>query len=269
MSLSEDTKRLLNKHRFTIRKSLGQNFMVDASSLERIIKGAGITKEDTVIEVGTGTGLLTKELSKHAKNVISYELDKKILPIAKEYLAGTDNVELLNADILEAAISGMDLKCVANVPYYITTPIIEKIIENKEHFSSAVLTVQKEFAERMAAAPGTKEYGSFTVFINFYTEPKLLFQIPKTSFLPQPAVGSAVIRLDIRKELLVCVNDKLFFRVVRAAFSQRRKTLRNCLLTVFDPAKTDEALSKAGIDPKRRGETLSIREFADISNNIA
>lgn len=269
-SISQQTKALLLKHGFHLKKSLGQNFLVDPACLDRITEAANISKEDAVLEIGTGSGILTKEIAKKAKKVISCEIDKRIFEVAKEYLYGIDNIDLRNEDFLKADLIGINkAKIVANVPYYITTPIIEKIFDNKELFSTVILTVQREFAERMAAKPGTKQYGSFTVFVNYYTEPKILFNIPKSAFLPQPDVGSAVISMDIRERPKVAVKDeKTFFEIVRAAFGQRRKTLRNALCAKFDPEIIDNALSTSGIDGKRRGETLTIEEFRKLADSI-
>lgn len=245
--------------------------MVDPASLNRIIDAADISKEDTVIEIGTGSGILTKEISKKANKVISFEIDKRIFEVAKEYLRGIDNIDLRNEDFLRADLKDVSkAKVVANVPYYITTPIIERIFENKALFSTVTLTVQREFAERMAARSGTKQYGSFTIFVNYHTEPKIAFYIPRSAFLPQPDVGSAVICMDIRKKPKVTVKDeKIFFEMVRAAFGQRRKTLRNALLSKFDSELVDKALSGSGIDGKRRGETLSIEEFGMLANEVS
>ena len=272
-SLSHLTRSLLNKHGFRIKKSLGQNFLTDPVALQRIVDAAEISKDDTVIEVGTGTGILTKELAKLAKRVISFEIDKKVIAVAIDYLVGCNNVEIVDRDFLDADLTDIGAsKVVANVPYYITTPIIEKIVDHVRtggRLSLAILTVQREFAERMTAKPGTKEYGSFTVFVNYHTEPEIIANIPRSSFLPQPDVSSSIIRLKIRKSPIVDVKDEeLFFKVVRASFGQRRKTLRNCLISKFDVNKVDAALAAAGIDPKRRGETLSIREFAALADQL-
>lgn len=293
MSLSQTTRNLLNKHGFRIKKSLGQNFLIDPVALARITDAAGILKGDTVVEVGMGTGLLTKELAKTAKQVIAFEIDEKVIPIAKEYLGMDDeearliaplsNIHIFQEDFLEADIrkilSGYrdtlatghwspTTKVVANVPYYITSPIIEKILENKDLFSTVVLTVQREFAERMTARPGTKQYGSFTIFTNYHTEPEIVANISRSSFIPHPEVGSSIIKLAIRPRPKITLRDeKLFFELVRAAFNQRRKTLRNALSAKLDIDNVDEALWETGIDPKRRGETLSIEEFAALSNN--
>ena len=220
--------------------------------------------------------LTRKELSLASKHVITYEIDKRIVPVAKEYLAGCKNVEIINQDFLKSdidviAFGTTPIKIVANIPYYITTPIIEKIIQlNKIHqVESATLTVQREFAERMVAKPGTKSYGSFSIFVNFYTEPGISLNIPKTAFLPQPDVGSAVIVLKIRQKPIVDILDeKAFFDTVRSSFGQRRKTLRNSLSQKFEFSAIDIALEKAGIDPKKRGETLRIEDFAKLSNEL-
>lgn len=269
-SISQQTKTLLLKHGFHLKKSLGQNLLIDPGSLNRIIESADINKKDTVLEIGTGSGILTKELAKNAEHVISYEIDKRIFEVAKEYLAGIDNIDLRNEDFLKADLKYLVKgKIVANVPYYITTPIIEKIFDHKRLFSKVLLTVQREFAERMAAKPGTKDYGSFTVFVNYHTEPKMLFNIPSSAFLPQPDVGSAVISMDIRKKPKVDVKDeKIFFEIVRAAFNQRRKTLKKALSAKFEPENIDSALSKSGIDGRRRGEMLAIEEFATLANSF-
>ena len=277
-SISQLTKDLLTKHNFHLKKGLGQNLLTDEACLNRIVEAAALSKDDTVIEIGTGTGILTKELAKVAKKVITFEIDKRIVEIAKEYLNGIDNIEIINEDFLKSDISYSSLvichlKFVANVPYYITTPIIEKIVATPHATSlrmipqTIVLTVQREFAQRMVAKPGTKDYGSFTIFVNYYTEPEIVSYIPKSAFLPQPTVGSAVIKLIPRPVKTHC-NASLLFPIVRAAFNQRRKTLRNALIARFDEDKVDNALSKAGIDPKIRGERLSIEDFVRLSDAL-
>lgn len=277
-SPSQETKDLLSKYNLQLKKSLGQNLMIDKAVLERIIEAAELLKDDTVIEIGTGTGLLSKELAKAAKKVITFEVDKRILEVAKEYLADCNNVEIVNEDFLKADLNTIlsdytlyslpnTLKAVANIPYYITSPIIEKIIENRKNLSLAVLTVQREFGERMTAVPGTKAYGSFSIFVNFYCEPEIVSLIPKSSFLPQPDIGSAIIRLKFRTTPAVKVkSEKTFFDSVHAAFGQRRKTLRKALSAKFDRNKVEKSLEISGIDPKRRGETLSLDEFAHLSD---
>jgi 16S rRNA (adenine1518-N6/adenine1519-N6)-dimethyltransferase len=299
-TLSQQTKDLLSKHNLRLKRSLGQNLMIDPAAIQRIIDAAELTKDDTVIEIGTGTGLLTKELAKVAKRVITFEVDRKIVEAAKDYLADCWNVDIINEDFLNVTgrwpclpagrwpMAGSEksipatghrspaTKIVANIPYYITSPIIEKLISVRtnghlpqQSLSLAVLTVQREFAERISAKPGTKEYGSFTVFMKFYCEAELVSFIPKTSFMPQPDIGSAIIRLKFREKPPVEVKDeKLFFEVVRVAFGQRRKTLKKALSAEFEKTKVEKALEKSGIDPVRRGETLSIDEFATLANNL-
>jgi len=281
-SISQTTKDLLTKHSFHLKKGLGQNLLTDEACLKRVVEAANLSNDDTVIEIGTGTGILTKELAKAAKKVITFEIDKRIVEIAREYLKDCGNVEIVNDDFLEAdPLSYLPLakgempeqregqrgyKFVANVPYYITTPIIEKILSTP--FSCAVLTVQREFAKRMTARPGTKEYGSFTIFVNYYTEPEIVSYIPRSAFLPQPTVGSAIIRLAAKPVGARRDAPLHFFPVVRAAFNQRRKTLRNALMSKFEPEAVDRALKIAGIDPKIRGEKLSITDFERLAGAL-
>lgn len=249
--------------------------MVDKNIAQKVVNTAELSLNDVVVEIGTGTGILTKEIAMKVKKVISFEIDKKIIIAAKEYLEGFNNVEIINGDFLKYNLNtilqkyGMhNLKAVANLPYYITSPIIEKIFTSKL-FSSAVLTVQKEFAQRITAKPGTKNYGSFTIFANYYSEPLIISKVSKSSFLPKPKVDSAIVLLNIKKTPKVHVkNEETFFNIVRAAFGQRRKTLRNALSSKFDLKKIDAALSISNIDPMRRGETLAIEEFADITNKF-
>ncbi len=278
-STSQLTKDLLTKHSFHLKKGLGQNLLTDEACLKRVIEAANLSKDDTVIEIGTGTGILTKELAKAAKKVITFEIDKRIAEIARQYLKDCNNVEIVDQDFLKSDIGNWKLlapssvegeighlKFVANVPYYITTPIIEKILSTP--FSCAVLTVQSEFAERMTAKPGTKEYGSFTIFVNYYTEPEIVSYIPRSAFLPQPTVGSAIIRLAAKPVGARRDAPLHFFPVVRAAFNQRRKTLRNALISKFESEAVDRALKSAGIDPKIRGERLSIDDFVRLAGSF-
>ncbi|MEK7376292.1 MAG: 16S rRNA (adenine(1518)-N(6)/adenine(1519)-N(6))-dimethyltransferase RsmA [Candidatus Margulisiibacteriota bacterium] len=278
-SISQLTKDLLTKHNFHLKKSLGQNLLTDEACLNRIVEAADLSKDDTVIEIGTGTGILTMELAKAAKKVFTFEIDKRIVEIAREYLKDCSNIEIINADFLESDISHSSLvishlKFVANVPYYITTPIIEKIVGTPHAAAlrvipqTIILTVQREFAQRMVAKPGTEQYGSFSIFINYYTEAEIVSYIPKSAFLPQPTVGSALIRLVPRPVAAHRDAQLQLFQIVRAAFNQRRKTLRNALIAKFDADKIDNALSKAGIDPKIRGERLSIEDFVRLSGAL-
>ena len=265
-------RELLRKYDIRLNKSLGQHFLSDAGQLKKIAGAASLTKDDIVLEVGTGIGTLTKYLAEKAGFVVSVELDKKLIPAAKEYLKDFDNVELVNDDIMKCNIPKLlaahpgykHKKVVANVPYYITTPLITLLIGSKAKFGSIVMTIQDEVAQRIVSEPGRKQYGSFTVYVNYYTKPEIKFRIPNSAFVPPPEVGSAVIRLNILDKPSVKAKDeRLFFRVVRAAFNQRRKMLKNALeaANIKWPAGSD-------IDGKRRGETLSIEEFAKLADSV-
>lgn len=274
------TKTIVDKYGFRLTKSLGQNFLVDNNILERIIDSADLTGDDVVFEIGTGVGTLTRELSRHAKKVIAIEIDKKLIPILKETLSGCDNVTIINQDILKTDIEdlvdqygeGRPIKIVANLPYYITTPIIMKFLESYIKVDSFVLMVQKEVADRIAAKPSTKDYGSLTVAIQYYADSSIMSTVPRSAFFPPPNVDSAVIKLSSRAERPVdVVDEKLFFKVIRGSFSKRRKTILNSLSTYedFNKETVSKALKSAGIDPIRRGETLTIDEFALLTNSVA
>jgi len=265
-------RELLRKYDIRLNRDLGQHFLSDTGQLKKIADAATLTKDDIVLEVGTGIGTLTKYLAEKAGFVVSVELDKKMMPAAKEYLKDLDNIELINADIMKCNIPKIladhpgykHKKVVANVPYYITTPLITMFVESKVKFELIVLTIQNEVAERIVSKPGCKQYGSFTVFVNYYTKPEIKARIPNTAFTPPPEVGSAVLRLNVLDRPAVKVKDeKLFFRIVRGAFNQRRKMLKNALeaARIKWPAGID-------IDGKRRGETLSIGEFAELADLI-
>ena len=254
-------------------KSYGQHFLSDKNILNKIADAATLSKEDIVLEVGTGIGTLTKPLASKAGFVVTVEVDQKLIPSAKDSLKEFNNIEIVNEDIMKCNIPEImdrhpDLKhrkVVANVPYYITTPLISLFISSKAKFETIVMTIQKEVAQRIVSKPGNKRYGSLTVFVNYYTRPEIVFNIPASAFVPPPEVDSSVIRLEILDKPSVIVKDeKLFFRVVRAAFNQRRKMLKNALEAAHInwPADTD-------IDGKRRGETLSIEEFAKLADLIA
>lgn len=274
------TKTIVDKYGFRLTKSLGQNFLVDNNILESIIDSADLTGDDVVFEIGTGVGTLTRELSRHAKKVIAIEIDKKLIPILKETLSGCDNVTIINQDILKTDIEdlvdqygeGRPIKIVANLPYYITTPIIMKFLESYIKVDSFVLMVQKEVADRIAAKPSTKDYGSLTVAIQYYADSSIMSTVPRSAFFPPPNVDSAVIKLSSRAERPVdVVDEKLFFKVIRGSFSKRRKTILNSLSTYedFNKETVSKALKSAGIDPIRRGETLTIDEFALLTNSVA
>ncbi|HAK87497.1 MAG: hypothetical protein A2077_02515 [Nitrospirae bacterium GWC2_46_6] len=250
------------------KKHLGQNFLFDPSILHRIVEVAGITHDDTVVEIGPGLGTLTKILAGAAKNVIAIELDFELHEKLKESLSAFDNVELICGDALKYDYETLEpFKVTANIPYYITTPIIFRLLEARKSLKSITLTIQKEVAQRIAAKPDTKEYGVLSIMVQYYGKPELKFIIPKGAFRPVPKVDSAVIHIEILKKPHVKVIDEnIFFRTVKTAFGQRRKTLSNALKPLSKDIK--EILISAGIEPKRRAETLSIDEFARLADLI-
>lgn len=264
-------------HRFKLRadKKLGQNFLIDENIVRNIVEAAQLSPEDTVLEVGPGIGTLTQGLAESGASVVAVELDKRLLPVLDTTLAGYDNVRIVNGDILQVDIMSIvgakKFKVCANLPYYITTPIIFALLEKRLPMECLVAMVQKEVAERMAAKPGGKDYGALSVAIQYYTEPEIAFLVPPSSFIPAPAVDSAVIVCRRRQEPPVKVCDEeLFFRVVKAAFSLRRKMLSNSLKSMgITSEQCTKWLSLAGIDSKRRAETLSLDEFAALTNSFA
>lgn len=275
------TKAIVSKYGFRFSKSLGQNFLIDGNIITNICEGAEITQADGIIEIGPGIGTLTQQISLYAKKVVAIELDKKLLPILEETLEGIDNVKVINNDVLkvdlekliEEEFEGLNVKVVANLPYYITTPIIMKLLETRLDISSISVMIQKEVAERMIASPGGKDFGALSVAVQYYSKPKIITSVPKTVFIPQPNVDSAVIKLDIYKTPPVdVVDEKLMFDVVKSAFGQRRKTILNALSGGYlnlDKEKIKQILEIAKIDPKKRGEVLSIEDFAHIANTIS
>lgn len=273
-------RELKDKYGFRFSKSLGQNFLVDKNIRDKIVEGSLISPEDLVIEIGPGAGVLTQALAEKAGRVVAVELDRNLIPILEETLRDAPNVEIIQGDILRCDLAGIiaarrgagAVRFVGNLPYYITTPIILRILEEKIPADSITVMVQKEVADRMAARPGTKDYGSLTVAVGFYCEIVRVTAAPRDVFYPMPQVDSAVIRLDVRKQPPVSLTDeKLFFEVVKAGFSMRRKTLQNTLagLRGLTKARAGELLTEAGIDPLRRAETLDLGEFARLSNLIA
>ena len=279
LSSHRATKDIVDKHGFKFSKSLGQNFLIDDNVIDKIIDGARVKEGDKVIEVGPGIGTLTREMAKRAEKVVAVEIDKNLIPILKETLADFDNTEVVNEDILKVDInklvdeklSGGPVKLIANLPYYITTPIVMKFWEEDIPVTDIVVMVQKEVADRMNAVPSTKDYGALSVAVQYYCDTEIVAKAPRHMFIPQPKVDSTVIGLHIREERKYKAdNEQLFFKTVKAAFGQRRKTLLNSLssMGVLDKAKIKEVLAEAGIDEKRRGETLSIEEFAHLSNII-
>ena len=279
LSSHRATKDIVDKHGFKFSKSLGQNFLIDDNVIDKIIDGARVKEGDKVIEVGPGIGTLTREMAKRAEKVVAVEIDKNLIPILKETLADFDNTEVVNEDILKVDInklvdeklSGGPVKLIANLPYYITTPIVMKFLEEDIPVTDIVVMVQKEVADRMNAVPSTKDYGALSVAVQYYCDTEIVAKAPRHMFIPQPKVDSTVIGLHIREEKKYKAdNEQLFFKTVKVAFGQRRKTLLNSLssMGVLDKAKIKEVLAEAGIDEKRRGETLSIEEFAHLSNII-
>lgn len=264
-------------HRFKLRadKKLGQNFLIDEDIVRRIVEAAELTPTDKVLEVGPGIGTLTQGLAESGADVVAVELDKRLLPVLSVTLEGYDNVRIVNGDILKVDImqevGAENFKVCANLPYYITTPIIFALLEKRLPMERLVAMVQKEVAERMAAQPGGREYGALSVAIQYFTEPEIAFIVPPTSFIPAPAVDSAVIVCRRRKQPPVQVCDEaLFFRVVKAAFSMRRKMLNNALKNMgISSEQCAKWLELAGIDGKRRGETLTLEDFAALTNSFA
>lgn len=278
----QHTKTILEKFNFTFKKSLGQNFLIDQNILNKIVDSAGVTSDSGVIEIGPGIGALTEHLAKRARKVVAFEIDQRLIPILEETLHTHDNVKVIHSDVLEADVNEViqdefkqidDLMVVANLPYYVTTPIIMKLLTEKLPIRGIVVMIQKEVAERMAAKPGTKDYGSLSIAVQYYAAPKTEVKVPKTVFVPQPNVDSTVISLTLRQQPPVHVMDEeFFFKVVRSSFGQRRKTLlnnmQNNLFSKEQKPMIEDALKDAGIDGKRRGESLSIEEFAVLSNKL-
>ena len=279
LSSHRATKEVVNKHNFKFSKSLGQNFLIDDNVIDRILEGARLSETDRIIEVGPGIGTLTREMGKVAENVVAIEIDKTLIPILKETLADLDNVEVVNEDILKVDVQGLineklnggPVKLVANLPYYITTPIVMKFLEEDIPVTDIVVMVQKEVADRMNAKPSTKDYGALSVAVQYYCDTEIVAKAPRHMFVPQPNVDSIVIGLHVRDEKKYVVdNEDIFFKTVKASFGQRSKTLLNSLggLGFLSKDQIREALQAANIDEKRRGETLSIDEFANLSNEI-
>ena len=279
LSSHRATKEVVNKHNFKFSKSLGQNFLIDDNVIDRILEGARLSETDRIIEVGPGIGTLTREMGKVAENVVAIEIDKTLIPILKETLADLDNVEVVNEDILKVDVQGLineklnggPVKLVANLPYYITTPIVMKFLEEDIPVTDIVVMVQKEVADGMNAKPSTKDYGALSVAVQYYCDTEIVAKAPRHMFVPQPNVDSIVIGLHVRDEKKYVVdNEEIFFKTVKASFGQRRKTLLNSLggLGFLSKDEIREALQAANIDEKRRGETLSIDEFANLSNEI-
>lgn len=272
-------KDILSRHGFTFSKSLGQNFLINPSVCPKMAELSGAGKGVGVIEIGPGIGVLTNELCKLADKVVAIELDKRLLPVLEETLGEYDNLKVVNADVLETDLhklieeefSGMEVVVCANLPYYITSPVIMKLLEDKLPISAITVMVQKEAAQRICAEVGSRQSGAVTVSVNYYAKPEMLFSVSAGSFMPAPKVDSVVIRLNVLDEPPVKVNDeKKFFSVVKAAFSHRRKVISNSLSSglSLDKSKTAEVLEKSGVPLNARAEKLSLQSFADIANNL-
>lgn len=274
-----NTIAVLQKYQFNFQKKFGQNFLIDTHVLDKIIKEAGVTKEDCVLEIGPGIGTMTQYLAESAREVIAVEIDKALIPILQDTLSSYDNVTVINEDILKLDIgalveeknAGKPIKVVANLPYYITTPIIMGLFENHVPMESITIMVQKEVADRMQEGPGSKEYGALSLAVQYYARPEIVALVPPNCFMPRPNVGSAVIRLTRHKNPPVEVKDEAYmFRLIRASFNQRRKTLANGLKNASDlnltREKVEEALTKMNLSLMVRGETLSLEQFATLSN---
>lgn len=273
------TLEILKKYHFNFQKRFGQNFLIDSNILEKIVESAEITKDDCVLEIGPGIGTMTQYLAESAGEVIAVEIDKKLIPILADTLSSYDNVTVINEDILKVDIrklvqeknQGRPIKVVANLPYYITTPIIMGLFESHVPLKSITIMVQKEVADRMQVGPGTKDYGALSLAVQYYAKPQVVVYVSPACFMPKPNVGSAVIRLDRYEKPPVDVeNEGFFFSVIRAAFQQRRKTLVNGLNNAKELGITrqqaEDALSRMKLSPTIRGEALSLQEFADLSN---
>ena len=275
----QNTIDVLQKYNFSFQKKFGQNFLIDTHVLDKIIQSANITKDDMVLEIGPGIGTMTQYLAQAAGKVIAVEIDKNLIPILEDTLSGYDNVRVINEDVLKLDLkkladeenSGKPVKVVANLPYYITTPIIMGLFENEVPVESITVMVQKEVADRMQTGPGNKDYGALSLAVQYYADPYIVANVPPNCFIPRPNVGSAVIRLTRHKEMPVQVADpKLMFRLIRASFNQRRKTLQNGLNNAPDVSFTKEqivaAIESLGVPATIRGEALDLRQFAQLAN---
>ena len=275
----KQTIEIIQKHGFMFQKKFGQNFLIDTRVLEKIVAAAGVTKDDCVLEIGPGIGTLTQYLAEAAGHVIAVEIDRNLIPILEETLAEHENVTVVNQDILKTDIKGLadayhggrPLKVVANLPYYITTPIVMSLLEGEDLVDSITVMVQKEVAERMMEGPGSKEYGALSLAVQYYARPEIVANVPPNCFIPRPNVGSAVIRLTKHETPPVPVKDpKKMFQLIRASFNQRRKTLPNGIGNAPELPYTREqaaaALEKMGLSPAVRGEALSLSQFAKLAD---
>lgn len=274
-----NTIEILNKYKFVFQKKFGQNFLIDTHVLEKIIRAADITKDDFVLEIGPGIGTMTQYLAENARKVMAVEIDRNLIPILEDTLAGYDNVTVVNEDVLKLDLpelvqkenAGKPVKVVANLPYYITTPIIMGIFESHMPLHSLTIMVQKEVADRMQAGPGSKDYGALSLAVQYYAKPYIAANVPPNCFMPRPNVGSAVIRLTKHEQPPVeAADEKLLFGMIRASFNQRRKTLANGLNNSqelgYSKEQIEAAIKKAGFPPTVRGEALTLKQFAQLSN---
>lgn len=275
------TRDVVTRHGFHFKKSLGQNFLIDGNILDKIVDAAELDAGAGALEIGPGIGTLTQELCEAAQQVVAVEKDNRLLSVLQETLGLYSNVHVEHADVLEADLhaifakwfAGLEVSVVANLPYYVTTPIVMKLLEERLPLRNIVVMVQREVADRMAAKPGGKDYGTLSIAVQYWTEPVIVTRVPESAFMPAPNVESTVIKLKVRKEPPVQLQDeKLFFHLVKASFAQRRKTLLNNLQNNLQPKRDKEtilaALERAGIDPTRRGETLSLEEYARLSDEL-
>ena len=275
----QKTIEVIQKYEFAFQKKFGQNFLIDTHVLDKIISAAEITKDDLVVEIGPGIGTMTQYLACAAREVVAIEIDKMLIPILQDTLSAYDNVKIINEDVLKVDLNklaeekngGRPVKVVANLPYYITTPIIMGLFENHVPLHSITIMVQKEVADRMRMGPGTKDYGALSLAVQYYAEPYLVANVPQNCFMPRPKIGSAVIKLTVHEKTPVTVRDeKLMFKLIRASFNQRRKTLANGLNNSpelhYSKDQIAEAIEKLGTSPSIRGEALTLEEFARLSD---
>ena len=281
LSNFKNTQEIIKKHNFSIQKKYGQNFLIDEHVLNKIIAAAELTEDDYVIEIGPGIGTMTERMAPECRHVTAIEIDKELIPILSETLSGFDNVDIINEDVLKVDLNKLiaerndnkPVKVVANLPYYITTPIIMSLLENKIPIDKITVMVQKEVADRMMVGPGTKDYGALSLAVQYYAKPYIVANVPMNCFIPRPNVASAVIRLTCHKEPPVTVKDeKLMFNLIRASFNQRRKTLINGISNFSGLSFTKEqvamALNSIGLSENIRGEALDLEKFAKLSDAL-
>ncbi len=281
LSNFKNTQEIIKKHNFSIQKKYGQNFLIDEHVLNKIIAAAELTEDDYVIEIGPGIGTMTERMAPECRHVTAIEIDKELIPILSETLSGFDNVDIINEDVLKVDLNKLiaerndnkPVKVVANLPYYITTPIIMSLLENKIPIDTITVMVQKEVADRMMVGPGTKDYGALSLAVQYYAKPYIVANVPMNCFIPRPNVASAVIRLTCHKEPPVTVKDeKLMFNLIRASFNQRRKTLINGISNFSGLSYTKEqvamALNSIGLSENIRGEALDLEKFAKLSDAL-